>query len=98
MHDAEVEVEFVLRRFAAIEPQGNGPVELVLELRKLPDEVGEEGRVCEGLHRIEGRQDTQPRKSPSREIGPYPPGFDRHRRSEERRVGKECRSRGSPWQ
>src|SRR5438034_5450840 len=33
VHDPEVQVEFVLRRFAAMEPDGNGPVELVLELR-----------------------------------------------------------------
>ena len=40
---------------------------------------------------------TAPAAAPSYEGAPHPMGHMGHGRSEERRVGKECRSRWSPY-
>ena len=49
------------------------------------------GKLWRGKYRVNGREKTL-------SLGPYPKiGLAEARRSEERRVGKECRSRWSPY-
>src|SRR5436309_13291394 len=53
MHDAEIEIEFVFRRLAAVKPHRDRAVEFVFKLLESIEDLSEEVVSGEGLQRIE---------------------------------------------
>src|SRR2546425_6318012 len=56
MHDAQIEIEFVLRRLASVKSQRNRSVEFVVERLETIEDLAEDVVPRERLHRVEWRR------------------------------------------
>src|SRR5438132_494621 len=59
VNDAEIEIEFVLRRLASMELRRNRPVEFVVEFRQLIEDLAQDVISRKRLHRVEWRGGTE---------------------------------------